>query len=288
MAITESRTLLAVHAHPDDEAIGTGGILARHSAEGMRVALVCATRGEVGEIVDPSIDQEEALLRLGEIREAELRCACSVLGVGDLLFLDYRDSGMAGTPDNEDPAAFCRADLAEASGRLVRIIRELRPHVLVTYDEKGGYGHPDHIMAHRVTVAAFDAAGDPDRYPDQGLAPWQPKKLYYSALPRSGLQQMHQYLVSHGLPSPFDRPDISPEHMGTPDEAITTHVDVRNYLLLKRESLACHRTQIAADSFFFHMPEEVAVQGFGYEHFVRARCLVHAPLPEDDLFAGLR
>ncbi len=288
MAMTETLTLLAVHAHPDDEVIGTGGTLARYSAAGARVALVCATRGEAGEIVDPTIDPKEAFPRLAAIREQELRCACGILGVHDILFLGYRDSGMAGAPDNEHAAAFCKADLEEAAGHLVSIVREVRPHVLVTYDAKGGYGHPDHIMAHRVTVRAFDAAGDPRFHPDDGLAPWQPKKLYFTALPRSELKQVDRFLKDAGLPSPFDRPDLEPDRIGTPDEDVTTRLDVRSHLPWKRQALECHRTQIAADSFFFRMPEELALRWWGFERFVRARSLVPAPTPEDDIFAGLR
>jgi mycothiol conjugate amidase Mca len=279
--------LLAVHAHPDDEVIGTGGILARYSAAGVRVALACATRGEVGEIVDPTIDEAEARPRLAQIREGELRCACGVLGVHDLFFLDYRDSGMVGTADNEHPEAFCRAEIEDATRRLVRIIRTVRPQVVVTYDEKGGYGHPDHLMAHRVTVAAFDAAGDPVRYPEDGVEPWQPTKLYYSAIPRSVLEQMEAYLKSVGITSPFDRPDLTPEAFGNPDETVTTKVDVRPHLEQKRNALECHRTQIAADSFFFKLPEVFNREAMGYEHFIRARSLVPAPTPEDDLFTGV-
>ncbi len=286
--MAEDLTLLAVHAHPDDEAIGTGGTLARYAAEGIRVALVSATRGEVGEIVDPSIDQAQALPRLGEIREDELRCACSVLGIKDLFFLDYRDSGMAGTADNQNPASFLQADLEEAAGRLVRIIRTLRPEVIVTYNQKGNYGHPDHVKAHQVTVAAFLAASDPSRYPEQGLTVWQPLKCYFTATPRSWLDFVSDYLHQAGLPSPFDRPDLKPEELGTPDAMITTRVDVRNYMQTKLQALACHRTQISPDSFFFRLPPEVAQQGLGYESFVRARSIVPAPLREDDLFAGLR
>jgi mycothiol conjugate amidase Mca len=283
----DSMTLMAVHAHPDDEVVTTGGVMARYFAAGARVALVCATRGEVGEILDPNLEEAEARPRLASIREEELRCACAVLGVSDLFFLDYRDSGMAGTPDNEHPGAFHRANPEEATGRLVRLIRELRPQVLVTYDEKGGYGHPDHLMAHRITVEAFEAAADPDRFPEQGLAPWQPQKLYYTAFPRSELLLFHQFLLDAGWPSPFERDDLSPDSMGTPDELVTTRIDVREHLQQKLEALRCHRTQFAADSFFFQMPEEINREGFGFEHFVRARSLVSAPVPEEDLFAGL-
>jgi mycothiol conjugate amidase Mca len=285
--MAEELTLLAVHAHPDDEVIGTGGILARYAEEGRRVVLVCATRGEVGEIVDPSFDEETSRPRLAAIREEELRCACAVLGVPDLRFLDYRDSGMMGTADNENPACFWQANLDEATGRLVHIIRAVRPHVMVTYDEKGGYGHPDHIMTHRVAVAAFDAAADSSRFVEGGLLPWQPAKLYYTAMKRSWLQFIHRHLIESGLPSPFDRPDLDPERLGTPDELITASVKVLDQLNKKRQALMCHRTQIAADSFFFNAPDDVTKQGLGYEYFVRARSMVPAPTEEDDLFAGL-
>lgn len=281
----ESPVLMAVHAHPDDEVVSTGGALAHYAARGARVVLVCATRGEVGEIVDPSIG-EEARPRLAEIREAELRCSCQTLGIQELVILGYRDSGMAGTADNDNPHAFCRADMDEAVGRLVRAVRAERPQVMVTYDEKGGYGHPDHVMAHRVAVAAFEAAGDPSRYPNEG-APWRPSKMYYAAFPQSQLVAIDRYLKSIGTPSPFDREDISPEQMGTPDELVTTKLDVRGFLPQIKEALRCHRSQIAADSFFFSIPDEMASQGLGYEYFVRAQSLVDAPTPEDDLFAGL-
>ncbi len=283
----DSMTLMAVHAHPDDEVIGTGGTLSRYAAAGARVILVCATRGEVGEIVDPTIDESEARPRLAEIREGELQCACGVLGVRDLIFLDYRDSGMMGTADNDNPESFWQASTDEAVGRLVRAIRSARPQVLVTYDEKGGYGHPDHMKTHQVTVAAFDAAGDPARYLESGLPPWQPSKLYFTALPLSQLRQMEEYFRSVGITSPFEREDLTPERMGTPDEQITTKVDVRQYLDKKLEALRCHRTQIAADSFFFKLPEIFNGEAMAYESFVRARSLVDAPIPESDLFAGV-
>lgn len=280
--------LMAVHAHPDDEVIGTGGTLSRYAMAGLRVSLVCATRGEVGEIVDPTIDEAEARPRLAQIREDELRCACGVLGVTDLVFLDYRDSGMMGTQDNENPASFWKADLDEAVGRLVLAMRRLKPQVVVTYNEKGGYGHPDHIRTHQITVAAFDAAGDSSRYSEQGLEPWQPQKLYYNAIPVSGLKKMEQYFRSVGITSPFEREDLTPESFGTPDEQITTRVDVRDYIERKRDALRCHRTQIAADSFFFTVPEMFSDEAMGFEYFVRVRSLVDASTPEEDLFAGIR
>jgi N-acetyl-1-D-myo-inositol-2-amino-2-deoxy-alpha-D-glucopyranoside deacetylase len=285
-------TLMTVHAHPDDEAIGTGGILARYAAEGVQTVLVTCTRGEVGEIVDPTVARPD---NLTEVREVELRAACAILRVSALHYLGYRDSGMAGTPDNDDPRCFWRADLDEATGRLVALVRRHRPQVLVTYDANGFYGHPDHIQAHRVTVAAYEAAGDPTRYPEQGLAPWAPQKLYYTAVPHSGIRSLGQRLRELGIESPLPE-DPAEMPWGTPDEEVTTAVDTRAYAAAKREALAVHRSQVGAENFFLKLPPGVWTEIMGVEFFSRAACRV--PLPplaggadatrEDDLFSGLR
>ena len=283
-------TLMAVDAHPDDEVFGTGGVFARAAALGMRTALVTATRGDVGEIHDPDLDPEEARERLAAIREEELRRACAILGIGELYFLGYRDSGMVGTPDNADPRNFHNADPDAATGRVVELMRRVQPDVVVTYDARGGYGHPDHIAAHRATVAAF-AAGDPDRYPEQDLPPWQPRKLYYAAFPRSGLLRMRDELQSRGIVLPFpgsDTEDFDPSSFTVPDEDITTRVDVGAYVDQKRAALQAHRTQIGAEHFTQLLPQDLARQMLGTETFTRVRSLVPAALPEDDLFAGLR
>ncbi len=288
-------TLMAVHAHPDDEAIGTGGILARYAAEGVQTVLVTCTRGEVGEIVDPTVARPD---NLAAVREAELRAACAILKVGALHFLGYRDSGMAGTPDNDDPRSFWRADVDEAAGRLVALIRRYQPAVLVTYDANGFYGHPDHIQAHRVTVAAYEAAGDPARYPEQGLPPWAPQKLYYTAVPRSGMIAFGQRLRELGIESPLPE-DPAEITWGTPDEEVTTAVDARAYAALKREALAVHRSQVGPETFFLKLPPALWTEIMGVEFFSRAASRVPLPpLPtpdasgavarEDDLFAGLR
>src|SRR5438105_1430607 len=161
------RTLVAVHAHPDDECIGTGGILARYAAEGVRTILVTCTDGAVGEISDSSLATPENLV---EVRAGELDESVRILGVSRLCKLGYRDSGMAGTADNNHPAAFLQCDFSEAVERVVRVVREERPQVLVTYDENGGYGHPDHIRAHQVAVAAFEAAADQGQFTEAGPA----------------------------------------------------------------------------------------------------------------------
>jgi N-acetyl-1-D-myo-inositol-2-amino-2-deoxy-alpha-D-glucopyranoside deacetylase len=277
-------TLMTVHAHPDDEAIGTGGILARYAAEGVRTVLVCCTRGELGEIVDPTVAQPE---NLAAVREAELRAACDLLDVSALHFLDYYDSGMMGTPENDDPRCFWRADLDEATGRLVALIRQHRPQVLVTYDANGFYGHPDHIQAHRVTVAAFHAAGDPSRYPEQGLAPWAPSKLYYTAIPRSGVAALAERLRELEIEVPFgDEADDA--GFGVPDEQITATVDARAYAAVKREAVAVHRSQVGVNHFFLTMPPPLWTEAMGVEYFERPLTTVPAPDQEDDLFAGLR
>ncbi len=286
--MTERLTLMAVHAHPDDECLSTGGVLARYAHEGLRVVLVTATRGEEGEIVDPEMDAEAIRPRLGEVRVRELECACKRLGVEEFHILGYRDSGMAGTPANNHPACLARADLREATGRLVRLIRAVRPHILTCYDENGGYGHPDHIRVNRLTVAAFYAAGDPTQFPEIGPAPWQPQKLYYTAYPRTYILMRYELMRSMGAKTPLDRPDFDPAKVGTPDELITTRVDIRPYLACKMEALQCHRSQIAPDWWYLRLPPEVRLEKFGHEFFVRVASHVPVDGFEEDLFAGLR
>lgn len=278
-------TLMAVHAHPDDEGISTGGVLARAAAEGMRAVVVCATRGEEGEIRDPDLDPEEARGRLGEIREGELRRACAILGVEDVEILGFHDSGMAGTPANESPEAFCNVDPEEAARRLVGIIRRLHPDVVVTYDEKGGYGHPDHIATHRMTVRAVEAAADPECFPAEG-APWQVAKLYYLAWSRSDIRIFQQALLDAGQDAPFG--DEFVDIYGVDDDDITTRVDVRPYVGLQRDSLRAHRTQIPEGDPFLAAPDDLAEYLLGTETFMRIASTVPVPEKEDDLFVGLR
>jgi N-acetyl-1-D-myo-inositol-2-amino-2-deoxy-alpha-D-glucopyranoside deacetylase len=287
--MAEPLTLMAVHAHPDDEAISTGGILARYAAEGFQTVLVTCTGGEVGEIADPALAEPHTL---GQVREAELRAACELLRVSHLHLLGYRDSGMAGTPENGAPGAFWRADLDEATGRLVALVRRYRPQVLVTYDENGFYGHPDHIQANRVTVAAFHAAGDPSRYPEWG-PPWTPRKLYYTAVPYSRLIAFGARLAELEIEMPGGD-DESELEFGTPDEQVTTAIDVHAYAAVKRDALALHRSQVGPESWFLRLPPDLWLEAFGTEYFVLAAAAPpQAPAGgsserEDDLFAGLR
>jgi mycothiol conjugate amidase Mca len=282
-----SLTLMAVHAHPDDETITTGGILARYSAEGVSTIVVTCTGGEVGEISDPTLATPETL---AEVRARELREALRILGVRHHEFLGYRDSGMMGTPANEHPACFWQADLDAATGKLVALVRRLKPDVIIAYNENGDYGHPDHINAHRIAVAAFNLAGDPSCYPEQGLAPWEPKKLYYSAWPRSQSRRMQEIMQAAGVePDPHEAEnDAEVEEWATPDELITTRIDISTYIDAKLDALAAHQTQMGPETWFGKVPRALWRQVWSTEYFVRARSRVPVPDDEDDLFAGLR
>lgn len=277
-------TLLAVHAHPDDESIGTGGTFARYAAEGIRTVLVCCTRGEEGKIRDPDLDPIEAKGRLGAIREGELVAAAAILGIDELHILPYRDSGMAGRPANENPANFMNADPEEAAERVAEVIRATRPGVVVTYDERGGYGHPDHVMAHRVTLEAVARA----TCTGAGGLGWGAPKLYYTAIDRSTIMWVNDTMRARGLEPPFRSIERDVRQLAAPDGAITARVDVRPYLDHVRQALRAHRTQLAETDAFLALPPDVADRAFAHESYIRAFTHVAAPDREDDLFAGLR
>jgi N-acetyl-1-D-myo-inositol-2-amino-2-deoxy-alpha-D-glucopyranoside deacetylase len=291
--ITADRRLLLVHAHPDDECIGTGATMAKYVADGAHVTLVTCTLGEEGEILVPELEHLAANRNdaLGQHRIDELADAMKALGVTDQRFLGgpgrWRDSGMMGLPTNDRSECFWQADLDEAVGALVAVVREVRPQVVITYNEDGGYGHPDHIQAHRVAVAAFDAAADPGRYPDAGT-PWQPSKLYYTALPVSFLRMGWEALKELGEETPFGV--ASPEELpfGDPDETVSTRIDARDHLEAKVEAMRAHRTQIQVDGPFFALSNNVGQRAFGFEHY---RLVRGTPPPvgevEEDLFAGI-
>jgi len=285
--MSEPLSLMIVHAHPDDEAIGTGGVFARYSAEGVQTVLVTCTLGEEGEIVVPEWDTPENHARLADIRREELLAAVKHLGITQLEILPYRDSGMIGTSSNEHPECFAQADPDEATGRLVKLVRQYRPHILMSYNEEGGYGHPDHIMAHRITVAAFDAAGDPNRYPEAGLA-WTPAKLYYISFRRGLWLKAWETMRERGFKTPMDEENFDVSRF-VDDPRITTMIDVRAYLLQKLTALREHRTQIREDWFWLAVPEDLRDELFSEEYFIRIASRV--PVPEGietDLFAGLR
>lgn len=286
--------LMTVHAHPDDEASKGAATVTKVHAEGVKTVLVCCTGGEAGEILNPALQGDaEVLAHLPEIRLEELRRSVEIIGYDELVLLGYRDSGMPGSDENLDPRSFAQADLDEAVGRLVAVIREHRPQVLVVYaDDQSGYPHPDHLRVHDVGVAAFEAAGDPDCHPGTGEA-WQPLKLYYSAWSRARMLAMHDKFVELGLESPFDR-----ERLDRPaqDERITTRVDISEFADIRPQALLAHRTQVDPESpFWFGLPPEESRLLHPYDDYILARSLVDLPPPsedaggcEDDLFAGLR
>lgn len=264
--MTAQKTLLACFAHPDDEAFGTGATLTRYAAEGVNVYLICATRGEVGEISDPALATPETL---PQVRENELKCACEKMGINPPLFLDYRDSGMAGTPENDHPNAYTNTPAEDAVPRLVGYIRQLRPDAIITFDPGGGYGHPDHIAIHKHTVAAFHAAADPHQYPEQGEA-WQTGRLFYAVIPRSMFKQLRQRMVDLNLDNqPFA--DIDLDKIGTPDEDITMIMEVGPTVPQKWAALFCHATQFGPQSPFRLLPKDEIEQVMSREYFM----LVH-------------
>jgi len=264
-------TLLLVHAHPDDEAISTGGAMMKAKGEGHRVVLVTSTRGEAGEIYN--MDEKATRPRLGEVRTKELETAAKILGVDRLEVLGYRDSGMVGTPENDDPRSFHQASLDEAAAKLASILREERPDVVVTYDADGTYGHPDHIKAHLVTNAALDLVEK------EG---WQPRKVYYTAIPRSLMEKFMEQVPEE------DRGNDTIRIIGTPDELVTTRVDVSDLVDRKREAFAAHVTQNDPNSWFTTMADQMYRMAFGTEYYRLARGKPGSDLPEPDLFAGIR
>jgi len=263
-----------------------GGALARAAAAGEHVVVVTATNGDVGEIHNHG-DDHDLRGRLGEIRLGELQEACRILGVSEVELLGYRDSGMIGTADNQHPDCFWQADFMEAVGRLVGIIRKHRPEVVTCYDPYGGYGHPDHIQVHRVGTAAFFGAADVGRFPPaDGEEAWQPSKLYWSTWPRERSRRARQLMADLGQ---MDAEEAArePEH-GTRDEDITTWLDVSEHFDRKWQAVLSHHTQIAEDSWFRTIPDDVRRAAFGTETFQQVFSRVEAPAAAPDLFAGLR
>ncbi|WP_189242173.1 N-acetyl-1-D-myo-inositol-2-amino-2-deoxy-alpha-D-glucopyranoside deacetylase [Planobispora rosea] len=297
------RRLLLVHAHPDDETIGTGATMAKYAAEGARVTLVTCTLGEEGEVIPAELahltaDRDDTL---GRHRVGELAAACAALGVTDHRFLGgpgrWRDSGMMGAASNGRPDAFWQADLDEAAGELVKVIREVRPQVLVTYDENGFYGHPDHIQAHRVSRRAFELAADPAFGEGE---PWRVAKFYFTAMTRSSIRQATEAMREAGVG--FLIEDVDDLPYGCADEDVTTEIDAREHVGAKLEAMRAHATQISVDAPWFALSNNVGQQALGVEHFI-LRAGVPGPAGkgapveaggigepydrEDDLFAGI-
>jgi mycothiol S-conjugate amidase len=260
--------------------------VAKAHAEGVHTVLVCCTGGEEGEILNPAMDTEEVRARLHEVRMEELAESTRIIGYDDLIMLGYRDSGMPDSEANADPRCFAAAPLDEAVGRLVAAVREHRPHVIVTYgDDQEGYPHPDHLRVHEISVEAFQAAGDPDRYPGLG-EPWQPLKLYYTLWSRGRFQATHDRFLALGLESPFDAKWFD---RPSQDDRITTRVDISDFMDVRPAALLAHRTQIDPTSpFWFGLPPEEARTVHPWDEYELARSLVDTDVAEDDIFAGVR
>jgi len=275
--MTENLTLMAVHAHPDDEASSTGGVLALYSDQGIRTVVVTCTNGEFGDApggVKPGQDGHEEQA-VAQLRLSELRQSCKILGVSELELLGYHDSGMPDWDYKDRPEAFCNIPQAEVAARIGGLIEAYRPQVVITYDDNGLYQHPDHVHASRSAQAAVAATGSP-------------AKLYLTALRGSDWQKLSEALREQGIEMPEREVTPQMQQKIADDEArITTTVDVLPLLGRKRDALLAHASQIQ-DSWFSQIPPEIAAAVFGREHFIRAADATGAPVPEDDLFAGLR
>ena len=261
------KKLLVVLAHPDDETFACGGTIAKYASHGVEVVLICATRGEAGEISDTSISKSTPL---GEIREQELRHASKILGIGKIHFLGYRDSGMNGSPDNHHPLALCQANQKEISKHIGKIISNFLPDVIITFDPNGGYGHPDHVAIHQATRTAHKSH--------------KIGKLYYVAFPVSIAKQIQDSIIRHDDEQNF--PPIDIETVAIPDELITTRIDIKPYEKSKRTAALCHRSQIAGNDAFSWAPENVRCKLMSTEYYLMADSYLYStPRTSDtDLF----
>lgn len=289
MSDPDGLRLMHVHAHPDDESSKGAASTAKYVAEGIDVHVVTCTGGERGSVLNPKMDRPDVLENIGEIRRAEMEAAREILGVSQD-WLGFVDSGWPeGDPKPPLPeGCFGLVPLEEAAEPLVRLIRSFKPHVLTTYDENGGYPHPDHIKCHQISVEAFEAAADPARYPDCG-EPWQVSKLYYShGFNRPKAVALHEAATELGIESFFGErlKEWKPDPVW--DARVTTKVPCADYFEVRDRALIAHATQIDPDGFFFQIPLEVQKRVWPTEDFELVTSLVETSLPEDDLFAGLR
>jgi mycothiol S-conjugate amidase len=282
--------LLAVHAHPDDESSKGAATMARYAREGVDVLVATMTGGERGDILNPAMERPEIRANLAAVRRAEMARAREILGVRQQ-FLGFVDSGLPeGDPLPPLPeGCFALQPLEVAARPLVALVREFRPHVIITYDENGGYPHPDHVKAHQVAIEAFEAAADPDRYQDCG-EPWQPAKLYYFAtFHKARLTALHEEMLRRGLESPYG--ERLSEWVDNPDHPpleITTRVKCDDFFEIRDQALIAHATQIDPEGGWFAVPREVQRSAWPTEDFHLARSVVDTEVPEEDLFAGVR
>jgi mycothiol S-conjugate amidase len=287
--VSEQLRLMAVHAHPDDESSKGAATMAMYVAQGVDVLVVTCTGGERGSVLNPAMDRPEVVADLPAIRRREMDAAREILGVRQE-WLGFVDSGLPeGDPLPPLPeGCFGLQPLEVAARPLVELVRSHRPHVLLTYDESGGYPHPDHVQTHNVSMEAFDAAGDPECYPDAG-EPWQPLKLYYhQTFHKARVTALHDAMLARGLESPYgerlqrwlDRPDDQ--------EKITTRVPCADWFDVRDRALIAHATQVDPTGWFFTIPRDLQREVWPTEDYQLARSLVETSIPEDDLFAGVR
>ena len=281
------RRLLSIHAHPDDEASKGASTIAAYHAKGVYCALVCCTGGEEGDILNPAMNRPEIIENLPQVRLAELERSAEIIGYDEVIMLGYRDSGMADSLANSNPDAFANADPEEAIGRIVSIIRRIRPHVIISYpDERDWYNHPDHLQVHDISLPAFEAAGDPARYPEHGQA-WQPSKLYFSTWSRERIEAMHEKFLEFELESPFEGWSGRPSR----DHLISTRIPILDHWLIRKQALLAHETQVDPKSpFWFGLPDEVAREVHPYDDYILALSKVDISNKngyEDDLFADI-
>jgi mycothiol S-conjugate amidase len=281
---------MAVHAHPDDESSKGAATTARYAAQGVEVLVVTCTGGERGDVLNPAYGAVEGGIEaMRAIRRVEMAEAAAALGVRQH-WLGFEDSGL---PEGDPlpplpPGCFALVPLEEATAPLVEIVREFRPHVMTTYDPSGGYPHPDHVMCHRVSVEAFAAAGDPERYRGHG-EPWTPLKLYYNhGFSLARLRAVHDAIIEAGGESPFGDWIDSRQAREIPEREVTTHIECAAYFDQRDAALRAHATQIDPDGFFFAVPRHVEVEKWSTEEYELAESRVRTTLPEDDLFAGVR
>lgn len=289
MAGAQELRLMAVHAHPDDESSKGAATMAKYAAEGVQVLVVTCTGGERGDILNPRLQDDPEVMRdMPGFRRREMAAAAEALGISQQ-WLGFVDSGLPeGDPLPPLPeGSFAAEPLEVVTEALVRVVREFRPQVMTTYNENGGYPHPDHVMTHRISVAAFDAAADPDAFPQAG-PPWEVSKLYYDhGFSRARIVAIHQALLDAGRESPYadwmdrwDRDDRA--------EKVTTRIDCADYFDQRDRALLAHATQIDPDGFFFAVPRDIEREAWSVEEFELAQSRVSVETPEDDLFAGLR
>jgi mycothiol S-conjugate amidase len=280
---------MAVHAHPDDESSKGAATMAKYVAEGVDVHVVTCTGGERGSVLNPNLDRPEVWENLPELRRAEMDRAREILGVRQD-WLGFVDSGY---PEGDPPpplpeGSFGLQPVETAAEPLVRLIREFRPHVVLTYDEEGGYPHPDHVMTHKISVVAFDAAADPDRYPDAG-PPWQPMKLYYHmGFTKKRVETLHAAMVAEGLTSPYEEWLKNWDDRRDKSGRVTTRIECADFFEVRDDALRAHATQVDPNGAWFAVPREFQAKHWPTEDYELVRSTVPSQLPEDDLFAGVR